>query len=81
MKPAEQKTCPLCGGTRKAGESTFSAELGFGVVIVRHVPASVCSQCGEDWIEDPVAAQVERYVEEARRKHSKIEVVDLRAAS
>jgi hypothetical protein len=49
--------------------------LGSGVVVVRHVPATVCVQCGADWIADDVAAQLEAYVEDARRKHSEVEVV------
>ncbi|MBC6419616.1 MAG: YgiT-type zinc finger protein, partial [Prochloron sp. SP5CPC1] len=31
-------------------------DLGSGMVVVRHMPARVCQQCGEDWIEDSVAA-------------------------
>ena len=75
MKHTEHDNCPLCGGSRRSGESTFSVELGFGVVVVRHVPATVCTQCGADWIDDAIALQLERYVEEARRKHSQVEVV------
>lgn len=67
--------CPMCGGRKQPGETTFSVELGFGVVVVRHVPATVCTQCGMDWIADSVAAQLETYVDDARRKHSVVEVV------
>jgi hypothetical protein len=31
--------CPLCGGTKKPGTTTFTAELEFGIVMVRSVPA------------------------------------------
>ena len=72
MKPA----CPLCAGRREPGRTTFTAELGFGVVVVRHVPALVCDQCGEEWIEDSVAAALEAVVEEARAKQSLVEVTD-----
>ena len=75
MKQTEHDECPFCGGTKQPGETTFSVELGFGVVVVRHVPAMVCAQCGADWIEDGVAAQLETYVEDARRKHSEVQVV------
>jgi len=34
----------------------FTADLGFGVVVVRDVPATVCSQCGADWIADAIAS-------------------------
>ncbi|MDR4509847.1 MAG: YgiT-type zinc finger protein [Candidatus Brocadiaceae bacterium] len=34
--------CPLCGGKKQAGKTTFTVDLGFGVVVVREVPATVC---------------------------------------
>jgi len=74
MKLTED-TCPFCGGTKTSGETMFSVDLGFGVVVVRQVPAMVCDQCGADWIADDVAAQLESYIEDARKKHSQIEVV------
>ena len=56
--------CPLCGGKKKEGQTTFTVDLGFGVVVVRNVPARVCSQCGADWIQDPIAAKLEEIVKE-----------------
>ncbi len=69
--------CPFCGGTKQAGTTTFTAELGFGVVVVRRVPASVCSQCGADWISDKIAAKLEDIVAEARKKKLEVEVTAL----
>ena len=66
--------CPLCGGGKQPGATTFAVDLGFGVVVVRGVPALVCAQCGEAWIEDPVAARLESLVAEARRKRAVVEV-------
>jgi YgiT-type zinc finger domain-containing protein len=66
--------CPICGGEKRAGTTTFTVDLGFGVVVVRQVPALVCSQCGESWIEDAVAARLERAVEQARQNHSPAEI-------
>jgi YgiT-type zinc finger domain-containing protein len=71
--------CPLCGGTKKAGKTTFTADLGFGVVVVRDVPAMVCSQCGADWIEDTIAAKLEEIVSDARQRHHIVEVTSLSA--
>ncbi|MFO7958630.1 MAG: type II toxin-antitoxin system MqsA family antitoxin [Candidatus Brocadiia bacterium] len=67
--------CPLCGGQVRPGETTFTVELGFGVVVVRHVPALVCETCGESWIEDETAANLERIVETARSEKSQVEVL------
>ncbi|OGF66827.1 MAG: YgiT-type zinc finger domain-containing protein [Candidatus Fischerbacteria bacterium RBG_13_37_8] len=69
--------CPLCGGTKKKGKTIFAVDLGFGVVVVREVPATVCSQCGADWIGDSVAKKLEKIVEEARKRHNLVEVMSL----
>lgn len=75
MTNESRDVCALCGGAKEAGETTFTAELGFGVVVVRHVPATVCSQCGESWIDDETARELENIVEGAREKRSEVEVV------
>ena len=67
--------CPLCGGGKEPGTTTFTAELGFGVVIIRQVPATVCTQCGTDWISDETAARLEAAIEDARARHSQLEVL------
>lgn len=71
--------CPLCGGTKKTGKTIFAVDLGFGVVVVRDVPATVCSQCGADWIEDVIASKLEDIVNDARKKHHIVEVTTLSA--
>ena len=71
------KLCPLCGGNKKPGKTTFTADLKFGVVVVRDVSATVCSQCGADWIDDSTAAKLEEIVNDARAKHRIIEVTTL----
>ncbi len=67
-------SCPLCGGDKKAGQTTFTADLGFGVVVIRNVPATICSQCGADWLSDEVSAQIEQMVQEAKKKRHQVEV-------
>lgn len=69
MKGRKNDRCPLCGGAKKPGTTTFTADLGFGVVLIRNVPATVCSQCGTDWIADDVAVRIEEVVDDAQKKH------------
>ena len=69
--------CPLCGGEKQPGTTTFTADLGTGVVVVRDIPAMVCSQCGADWIPDEQAASIEQVVRDARKSHRQIEVTTL----
>lgn len=68
------KNCPLCKGHIVDGMSTFTVDLGTGVVVVRDVPAFVCSQCGEEWLSDDTAMQLEMIVESARKKNVTVEV-------
>jgi len=69
--------CPVChGGHKKNGRTTFTVDLGFGVVVVRDVPAQVCDLCGTDWLEDNVAEKLEEIVEQARRNHPVVEIAN-----
>ena len=67
--------CPLCGGDKAPGTTIFSVDLGDGVVVVRSVPAQVCSQCGEEWIDDQTAKDLEDIVDQARKRHPQVEVL------
>jgi YgiT-type zinc finger domain-containing protein len=66
--------CPLCGGRKEPGVTTFSADLGSGVVVVRGVGATVCTQCGEEWIDDATSRELERIVNDARSRGLQVEV-------
>jgi len=77
MKKRNADACPLCGGGKKPGMTTFTADLGFGIVVIRNVPATVCSQCGADWISDEVAGRIETLVDQAREKRLQVEVMSL----
>ncbi len=69
--------CPLCGGKKVPGAVTFTAELGFGVIVVRKVKALVCDQCGEEWIAPEVARRLEEIVERARKERHQVEVLEM----
>ena len=66
--------CPICKGNKSNSTITFSVDLGYGVVVVRDVPAIVCEQCGSEWIRDQEAEQLEKIVADAKKKHTMIEV-------
>lgn len=68
--------CPLCGGNKTRGLTTFTADLGSGVVVVRRVQATLCSQCGEEWIDDATARRLEQVVNEARAARRELEVMN-----
>jgi YgiT-type zinc finger domain-containing protein len=77
MMSDESDICPMCGGKKTKGKTTFSADLGSGVVVVREVDATVCSQCGEEWIDDATARQLEQIVNDARARRLQVQVAAL----
>jgi len=56
-------TCFMCKGTVQAGFSTFTADMGGCVVVIKNVPSGICEQCGETSYNDEVARQLENIVQ------------------
>lgn len=73
--------CFACGGSLEQEKTTFTADFGSGVVVIRDVSAVVCSQCGMEWIDDSKAVEIEKIVKEAKEKHSVVEVMSLSVSS
>ena len=66
---------PLCRGSQASGRITFTADLGDGLVVIRHVPAWVCNQCGESFIDSDVARELEVMVASARARSAEVEII------
>jgi hypothetical protein len=44
-------------------------------VVVRNVPAIVCEQCGEEWINSKTVKHLEEITENAKKQNHQIEVL------
>jgi YgiT-type zinc finger domain-containing protein len=55
-------TCFMCKGTMREGFSTFTADLGSCVIIIKNVPSQICGQCGEVTYNDEAAGRIEQIV-------------------
>lgn len=73
--------CPLCGGDKKKGLTTYTVELGFSLLVVRDVPADICSQCGEEWISSDVAKKLEEITNDVKEKKPELEIVSFEEAA
>lgn len=71
--------CFICKGATIKSVTTFVADLKSCLVIVRNVPCDECTQCGETFIADDVAAALDRLVNEARQAHTQIAVLTFTA--
>ena len=72
----EIQKCSVCFGNKKVGTTTLTVDYKSGVLVVRNVPADICSQCGAEWIADTIAAKLETVADNARNAKKQIEVVD-----
>jgi YgiT-type zinc finger domain-containing protein len=79
MSQPPDPSCSLCGGRREPGTTTWTADLGGTVVVVRDVPASVCAQCGEAWLEHVIVLRLDEMARAAAERGAEVEV--LRMAS
>lgn len=69
--------CPVCSGRMIEGTTTFTVDYDKGVIVIRHVPALVCDQCGESWVEDSQSEKLEALVQEAKSHSRQLEVIDM----
>jgi YgiT-type zinc finger domain-containing protein len=76
-KPDTPDICPSCGGRLEEGETTFTVDFGSGVVVIRNVPATFCSKCGLEWLDDVITDKIEAIVKDAKEKHSVVKVMSL----
>jgi YgiT-type zinc finger domain-containing protein len=75
VAPQKVSVCPLCNGNFQNGRTRYTVDDSKSVVVVRDVPARICSQCGEEWIDHSTAETLEQIVKKARTNHSEVEVV------
>lgn len=68
------KNCPICGGDFEPGFTTFSNDTGDNLTVLRKVPALICSNCGEEFIENNVVKQIEEKLNSIKGKNSQIEI-------
>lgn len=69
--------CPMCGGGRAEGRITSMTDLGGCVIVVRNVPATVCDQCGEEWLDQATVTELHRLAEDARQRGALVEVLQM----
>ena len=73
--------CPICRrGETRPGTATLVLERDALTMVVRHVPAEVCDNCGEEYIDEAAAASALDRAEAAAREGVTVEVREYAAA-
>jgi YgiT-type zinc finger domain-containing protein len=67
-------------GETHPGTATVTLERDNGTVVIKGVPARVCANCGEEYIEELVTASLLKTAEEAVRAGVQVDVRTYAAA-
>jgi YgiT-type zinc finger domain-containing protein len=68
--------CTICKtGETNPGRVTVTLQRGESIVVVKDVPAEVCDDCGEYYLNDAVAERVYALADEALERHHEVEIV------
>ena len=74
--------CVVCKQAEtRAGVTTVTLERGGATFVVREVPAQVCPNCGEAFVDSVVTAELLRSAEELARTGAQVDVRRYAAAA
>jgi YgiT-type zinc finger domain-containing protein len=77
MSPHAAPLCPLCGGDLVPGRITSTVDRDGCLLVVRGVSATVCDQCGKEWLADATVVELQRLAEDARRRGAVVEILQM----
>lgn len=67
--------CVICKtGHTHAGKTTVTLQQGRTVVVIRDVPAEICEDCGEYYLDDTTAQRVYADAEKSFQRHVEVEI-------
>jgi len=73
--------CVLCHhGETKQGFVTVTLERNETIILIKNVPAEICSNCGHYYLAEEMTREVLRKGEEAISKGAELEIVNLKVA-
>jgi YgiT-type zinc finger domain-containing protein len=73
-------TCFFCKGTMQTESTTHFAQVGACIIVVKNVPCSKCTQCGEVSYSGTVAQRLEQITAELEKSLTEIAVVNYSVA-
>jgi YgiT-type zinc finger domain-containing protein len=71
----ENERCYFCGGRVSPDFATIPFVVGKSVIVVKQVPAYVCSQCGEAIMDSEVAQTVDQLLKRAWQSGFEVSII------
>jgi len=73
--------CMICrNGETRPGTATVTLERDGATVVIKGVPARVCKNCGEEYVDEGITARLLKTAEEAVRSGVQVDVRTYAAA-
>ncbi len=73
--------CVICKhGSTQPGKVTVTLERGGSTLVIKGVPASVCENCGEAYVDEAISAQLLQTAEQALHDGVQVDVREFVAA-
>ena len=73
--------CPICKhGETESGYATVALERNKTTLVFKHVPADICNNCGEEFINESVSAELFSVAKQAEEAGVKVDVREYLAA-
>lgn len=73
--------CVICRQAEtRPGKATVTLERGVSTLVFKNVPARVCPNCGEEYVDENVAQELLRCAEEAARSGVQVDIREYVAA-
>jgi len=67
--------CVICKtGDTHPGKTTITLQRGRTVVVIRDVPAEICEDCGEYYLDDATTHRVYADAEQSFQRHVEVEI-------
>lgn len=67
--------CSICKtGATHPGKTTVTLQRGDSVVVIREVPAEICEDCGEYYLDEVTARRVYTDAEQSFDRHVEVEI-------
>ncbi len=68
--------CFKCKGKLEEKKVNYLADLDSTIIVIKSVPARVCTQCGEQYFDDEVAENIEKIVSQLKELSTEVTIVN-----
>lgn len=69
--------CGICKAEMEEKNVTYTEDIEQGVIVIRHVPAQVCTECGNIWYTGTITVELEKIIDKfASSAGSEVSVIN-----